>query len=75
MSGPATATEWADKLEHIANAISHTVYDYGHKISEGYKPERQINWDDADYLRQLAKSLRGEEGQFTHELKRTTVPW
>ena len=65
----------ARKLELIANAITHTVYDHGIMISNGYRPERCVNWDDADYLRQTAKEMRGPGGQLAHELSRKTLPW
>ena len=69
-----TKTEWADKLEKIASAIARTVYDHDLAMSK-YDRERKVMWDDADRLRELAKELRGEDGQFAHELKRQSVPW
>lgn len=70
-----TPFEMADKLERIANAITHTVYNHGTAISKGYNAERQVSWDDADILREMAKELRGPSGQFAHDVGRASLPW
>ena len=75
MTRPKTTGEWADKLEAIANRISESVYNYGSAMQKGYKPERYITYDDADYLKILAKQLRGEDGQLAHEFGRKNLPW
>ena len=54
--------EWANKLEHIANAMSETIYYHGLALDKfGGKRERFIMHDDYDLLRQLAKDLRVRE--------------
>jgi hypothetical protein len=66
--------QWADKLEKIASAIATTVYE--HDLAMGkYNRDRKVTWDDADYLRILAKELRGKDGQLAHELGRSIMPW
>lgn len=66
--------EWADKLEKIAAAIAETVYSHELVMSQSRR-DRKIMYDDADYLRKLAKELRGEDGQFAHHLRRRSLPW
>ena len=69
-----TNLEWADKLEKIAKAISETCYQHELAMSR-WNRDRKVMYDDADYLRQLAKELRGEDRQLAHEMKRQSLPW
>jgi hypothetical protein len=69
-----TNNEWADKLEKIASAIYETCYSHELEMAK-YGRERKVMYDDADYLRTLAKELRGEDGQRAHELGRESLPW
>ena len=77
VTGPATKEEWADKLEKIAERIADTMYDHGSHIGESYNGKRGklITYDDSDYLRILAKELRGPDGQLAHTFGRHTLPW
>lgn len=74
---PVTKEEWAKKLEQIARRVADTMYDCGGHIGESYngKKGKLISYDDSDYLRILAKALRGDDGQLSYELGRKTVPW
>lgn len=57
MTGPTTPDEWANKLRNIASAIRTTCYDHGTKLGQGPHAERQISYDDSDYLVLLSKAL------------------
>ena len=44
-----TREEWADRLEKIAAAINHTVYNHELAMSK-YDRQRKVRYDDADDL-------------------------
>jgi hypothetical protein len=55
-----TDLEWADKLDRIAAAINATVYSHDLEMSK-FQRDRKVMYDDGDYLRRLAKTLRARE--------------
>lgn len=67
----------ADLLEQIADHISETLYYASGAIRKAHSQAdaKFIRHDDYDRLREIAKRLRGEDGQMAHEMGRSTLPW
>lgn len=72
MAKKNTKSQITKDLETIASHISETLYYHSIKIGSG---PQYIRHDDYDRLREIAKFLRGPDGQIAHEFGRESLPW